>query len=115
MSRMTRTEFDYAIEELQSRFAGMAISDRLREAYADTLRPFDAKEVFTAIDTLARAGRRRPAPSEIAQVIHAARPKGQRPGPFLTDDGWEDDLVPANEPGWLEAAAEAKRRLRYPA
>ena len=111
---LTRDDIDQAVEELAARFAGLAITDRQRAAYGDTLRFFDAREVFAAIDTIARSGRPRPAPNEIAAVVHAGHPTGQRPGPFLDDGGWDDGMVPANEPGWIEAAADAKRRIVQP-
>ena len=114
MSRITKIEFDQALEQLDTQFAGRPITDRQRQAYADTLDAFSAAEVFGAIDTIARSGRPRPWPNEVAAAIHAARPTGQRPGPFLDDDGWGDGMVPANEPGWLEAAADAKRRVGRP-
>lgn len=82
---MTRDEFEYAIEELEARFAGLRIDDRNRLAYADTLRPFDGREIFAAIDTIARAGRPRPWPNEITAAIHTARPKARKDGPYLDD------------------------------
>ena len=114
MSRITKTQFDQALEQLHTQFAGGPITDRQRQAYAATLDAFSAAEVLGAIDTIARCGRPRPWPNEVAAAIHSARPTGQKPGPFLDDDGWREDMVPANEPGWNEAAAAARAGLSAP-
>lgn len=107
-----------AITELREAWPYQEIPDKHLRHWRDVLGVFPRDVVRKVLMDTKTTMKGRPTWGEFGDLcsqVSLAQARARSQGPFLEDVGWRDDLVPANEPGWLEAAAEAKRRLRYPA
>ena len=106
---------DRAITELREAWPNQEIPDKHLRHWRDVLGMYSREVVRTVLMDAKTTMKGRPTWGEFGALcsqLSLASAKAKRQGPFLDDDGWEEGLVPANEPGWLEAAADAKRRLR---
>ena len=104
-----------AIDELRSAWPYQDIPDAHLRHWRDVLgmysRDVVRKVLFDAKTT--RVGR--PTRGEFGDLCNQYSlivAKQARQGPYLDDEGWAEGMVPANEPGWSDAAADAKRRLK---
>lgn len=115
---MTPDECALAMTALRQAWSYTPMHDVQRRQFERLFRGYPTETVRAVLDDLIAKGFTRPGPAEMGEMLRTklgASPAGgraRRYGSTLDDDGWRDGMVPANEPGWNEAAADAKRRLR---
>jgi hypothetical protein len=115
---VTEDDARAALLDFRHAYSGRVLPDIQAGQVLRLFRGYQPEVVSTVIDDLVRLGLPRPAPAEMGELLRTKAGRGpgggraRHYGPTLADAGWEDGMVPANEAGWLEAAAEAKRGLR---
>jgi hypothetical protein len=115
---MTPEELILAMDALTQAYPYVPMSGVARRQFERLFAAYKVETLRAVLDDLILNGGPRPGPAELGGLLRskAGRPdpnRGyvQRPGPMLFDV-WDGPAVPANEPGWLEAAARAKAALR---
>lgn len=104
-----------ATDELRSAWPYQEIPDAHLRHWRDVLGMYPREVVRKVLMDSKCTMKGRPTWGEFGDLCHQAQilnARAKQRGPFLDDDGWRDGMVPANEPGWAEAAADAKRRLK---
>jgi hypothetical protein len=115
---MNADECALAMEALLQAWQYTPMPNVQRRQFERLFAGYPTSVVRDVLDDLIRLGLTRPGPAEMGELLRTKAGRGpagaraRRYGPTLADAGWEDGMVPANEAGWLEAAAEAKRGLR---
>jgi hypothetical protein len=117
---MRDEECALAMEAFQLAWQYTPMPDVQRRQFQRLFAGYPTTAVRDVLDDLIRIGASRPGPAEMGEMLRTKLGHGpagarvRRYGPSLDDDGWREGMVPANEPGWMEAAAEARRRLNAP-
>jgi hypothetical protein len=104
-----------AIIELQDAWPYQQIPDKHLRHWRDVLGIYPREVVRKVLMDCKTSMKGRPSWGEFGNLCSQAwnaMARSKRRGPFLDDAGWDEITVPASEPGWNEAAAEAKSRLR---
>lgn len=118
----TSVESLQALGYLRRSFTCHDLDAQAERSVLRTFQKFTADEVMAALEDLKAKTTHWPVPAVIEAEVRKRRGlatgggRGRRHGPYmdpmLDDDG--KPMVPANEPGWSDAAAEAKRKLHAP-
>lgn len=114
----TSVESLAALGYLRRSFTCYDLDQQAERSLLRTFQKFTADDVMAALEDLKATTTHWPVAAVVEAQVRkrAGRSPGRarRYGQTLTDDGWRDGMVPANEPGWDAAAAEAKRKLHAP-
>jgi hypothetical protein len=114
---VTEDEVGLAVTAYRQAWQYTPMPDVQRRQFERLFAGYQTAAVRDVLDDLIRLGVTRPGPAEMGELLRSKaglRPAGgraRRYGHTVDDDGWREGMVPANEPGWLEGASDARRRL----